>query len=100
MIWIDLKTMKVARKIPTEAKPDGSTYAARYHKLYVSDERAKAVAVIDVRTDKVLTTLHFDSETGVPLYNASSKLVYVNLQDRDARRPRSDKRQDRGAVPG
>jgi len=66
---IDLKTMSVARKIPTEGKPDGSTYATPVHKLYVSDERAKAVAVIDVRTDKILTTLHFDSETGVPLYD-------------------------------
>jgi YVTN family beta-propeller protein len=72
---VDLKTMKVSRKIPTERKPDGSTYAAPAHKLYVSDERARALAVIDVRDDKVVTTLHFDSETGVPIYDPSSQLV-------------------------
>jgi hypothetical protein len=31
--------MKVVKKLKTEAKPDGSTYAAPFHKLYVSDER-------------------------------------------------------------
>jgi YVTN family beta-propeller protein len=64
---VDLKTMRVIRKIPTERKPDGSTYAAIAHKLYVSDERANAVAVINVRTDEIVTTLQFDSETGVPI---------------------------------
>ena len=30
---IDLKQMKVIKKLPTEAKPDGSAYAAPFHKL-------------------------------------------------------------------
>src|SRR5207249_3585585 len=42
---VDLRQMKVIKKIPTEAKPDGSAYAAPFHKLYVSDERGKAEAV-------------------------------------------------------
>jgi hypothetical protein len=37
--------MKVVKKLPTEKKPDGSTYAAPFHKLYVSDERGKAEAI-------------------------------------------------------
>ena len=44
---VDLKQMKVINKLKTEAKPDGSTYAAAFHKLYVSDERGKAEAVVD-----------------------------------------------------
>ena len=43
---VDLKQMKVVKKLKTEAKPDGSTYAAPFHKLYVSDERGKAEAVV------------------------------------------------------
>jgi YVTN family beta-propeller protein len=66
---IDLQQMKVIKKIPTDAKPDGSTYAAPFHKLYVSDERGKAEAVIDVVNDTLLTTLHFESETGMPQYD-------------------------------
>src|SRR6516225_3867476 len=39
---VDMKQMKVVKKLKTESKPDGSTYAAPYHKLYVSDERGRA----------------------------------------------------------
>ena len=80
---VDLTQMKVVKKIPTEAKPDGSVYAAPFHKLYVSDERGKAEAVVDVRTDAVVKTLHFDSETGMPQYDPVARKVYVNLQDQD-----------------
>src|SRR5204862_4835978 len=78
---VDMKQMKVVKKIPTEGKPDGSAYAAPFHKLYVSDERGKAEAVVDVRTDTIVKTLHFDSETGMPAYDPVARKVYVNLQD-------------------
>src|SRR5262249_13542148 len=80
---VDLGQMKVVKKIPTEDKPDGITYAPPFHKAYVSDERAKAEAVIDTQNDRVITTLHFDSETGVPQYDRVARKVYVNLQDRN-----------------
>ncbi len=67
---VDLRQMKVIKKIPTDAKPDGSTYAAPFHKLYVSDERGKAEAIVDVTKDEIVKTLHFDSETGMPQYDA------------------------------
>src|SRR5438105_15711485 len=75
--------MRVVKKIPTEAKPDGSAYAAPFHKLYVSDERGKAEAVVDVRTDDIVKTLHFDSEAGMPQYDPVAQKVYVNLQDKN-----------------
>jgi DNA-binding beta-propeller fold protein YncE len=78
---VDLKQMKVIKRLKTEAKPDGSAYAAPFHKLYVSDERGKVVAVVDVVRDEITTTLHFESETGMPQYDPVSRLVYVNLQD-------------------
>ena len=73
--------MKVIRKLKTDAKPDGSAYAAPFHKLYVSDERGKAEAVVDVTKDEIVKTLHFDSETGMPQYDPVTRKVYVNLQD-------------------
>src|SRR5262252_2391358 len=45
---VDMKQMKVIKKLPTAAKPDGSAYAEPFHKLYVSDERGKAEAIVDV----------------------------------------------------
>jgi DNA-binding beta-propeller fold protein YncE len=80
---VDLRQMKVIKKIPTAAKPDGSAYAAPFHKLYVSDERGKAEAIVDVRTDTIVKTLHFDSETGMPQYDPMAKKIYVNLQDKN-----------------
>ena len=81
---VDLKQqMKVIRKLKTEAKPDGSAYAAPFHKLYVSDERGKAEAVVDVQKDEVIRALHFDSETGIPQYDPVARRVYVNLQDQN-----------------
>jgi len=80
---VDLKLMKVIKKLKTESKPDGSTYAAPFHKLYVSDERGKAEAIVDVQKDEIVGTLHFDSETGMPQYDPIARKVYVNLQDQN-----------------
>jgi DNA-binding beta-propeller fold protein YncE len=80
---VDLKQMKVVKKLKTEAKPDGSAYAAAFHKLYVSDERGKAEAVVDVQKDEIVRTLHFESETGMPQYDSVARKVYVNLQDQN-----------------
>jgi DNA-binding beta-propeller fold protein YncE len=73
--------MKVVKKLATERKPDGSAYAAPFHKLYVSDERGKAEAIVDVTKDEIVKTLHFNSETGMPQYDPVARKVYVNLQD-------------------
>lgn len=39
--------MKVTKRLATAAKPNGSTYAAPFHKVYVVDTLGKAVAVVD-----------------------------------------------------
>ena len=77
---VDIRQMKVIKKLHTEKKPDGSAYAAPFHKLYVSDERGKAEAIVDVTKDEIAKTLHFDSETGMPQYDPVARKVYVNLQ--------------------
>jgi DNA-binding beta-propeller fold protein YncE len=38
---------------------------------------------VDVRTDTLIKTLRFHSETGMPQYDPMAKKVYVNLQDED-----------------
>src|SRR5207245_4999400 len=78
---IDIAQRKVIKKLKTEAKPDGNTYATPFHKLYVSDERGKAEAVVDTRADTIIKTLRFDSETGMPQYDAWANFVYVNLKN-------------------
>ncbi|HET9100079.1 MAG TPA: YncE family protein [Acidobacteriaceae bacterium] len=78
-----LAGMKVVKKLPTASKPDGSAFAAPFHKLYVSDERGKAEAVIDTEKNVIVKTLHFESETGMPQYDPIARKVYVNLQDQN-----------------
>jgi DNA-binding beta-propeller fold protein YncE len=80
---VDLRQVKVIKKIHTEKKPDGSAYAAPFHKLYVSDERGKAEAIVDVSKDEIIKTLHFESETGMPQYDPVARKVYVNLLDQN-----------------
>src|SRR5438874_1407553 len=48
-----------------------------------SDERGKAEAIVDVEQDRIVKTLHFDSETGMPQYDPVARKIYVNLQDQN-----------------
>src|SRR5207248_10375488 len=80
---IDLKTMKVIKKLHTDSKPDGSAYAEPFRKLYVSDERGKSEAVVNVDKDEIVKTIKFDSETGMPQYDPAARKIYVNLQDQN-----------------
>jgi len=73
--------MTVFKRLATAAKPNGSAYAAPFHKLYVSDTLGKAVAVVDVDKDEIVKTLKFKSETGMPQYDSAAKKVYVNLRN-------------------
>ncbi|HKN33189.1 MAG TPA: hypothetical protein VJX16_08080 [Terriglobales bacterium] len=80
---IDLKQRKVIKKIPTADKPDGSAYAIPFPRLYVPDERGKVEVVVDVLEDKVIKSLKFGSETGMPQYDPVARKIYLNLQDQN-----------------
>jgi len=73
--------MVVVRRLPTAAKPNGSTYAAPFRRVYVVNTNGKAVTVVSVDTDRIVATLKFASETGMPQYDAAAKKVYVNLRN-------------------
>ena len=73
--------MKVVKRLETAAKPNGSTYAAPFHKVYVVNTLGKAVAVVDVQKDEITKTLAFKSETGMPQYDTVGRKVYVNLRN-------------------
>jgi DNA-binding beta-propeller fold protein YncE len=77
---VDLKTMTVVKRLATGAKPNGSTYAAPFRKVYVSNTLGKAVTVVDVNQDQIVKTIDFVSETGMPQYDSVARRVYVNLR--------------------
>jgi len=74
--------MQVVKKLPTKLSRC-STYAEPFHKLYVSDERAARSGYRGCKRDKIINTLHFESETGMPQYDPVARKVYVNLQDQN-----------------
>jgi DNA-binding beta-propeller fold protein YncE len=78
---VDLQSMNVVKRLATAAKPNGSTYAAPFHKVYVVDTLGKAVAVVDVQKDEIAKTLTFKSETGMAQYDSVGRKVYVNLRN-------------------
>jgi DNA-binding beta-propeller fold protein YncE len=78
---VDLRSMTVIKRLATAAKPNGSTYAAPFHKMYVADTLGKTVAIVDVEKDEIVKTLEFKSETGMPQYDSVSRKVYVNLRN-------------------
>jgi hypothetical protein len=49
---VGLHTMIVTKRPPTAAKPNRSTYAAPFRKIYVADTLGKAVAIVDVQKTK------------------------------------------------
>jgi len=73
--------MSVVKRLPTEAKPNGSVYASPFHKVYVSNTLGKALTVIDTDKDEIVKILRFESETGMPQYDSSVHKVYVNLRN-------------------
>ena len=72
--------MRLIKRLPTAEKPNGSVYAAPFRKVYVSNTNGKAVAIVDVEKDRIVKTLEFKSETGMPQYDSVAKKVYVNLR--------------------
>src|SRR6266850_725467 len=53
------------------------------HYLLSTHLAAGQMYVIDLRTNNIVKTLHFDSEAGMPQYDPVAQKVYVNLQDKN-----------------
>jgi DNA-binding beta-propeller fold protein YncE len=79
---VALDQMRVVKRIPIGQKPNGSTYAEPFGKMYVSTY-GEEENIIDVHTDEVVKTLHFPDGTATPQYDAVARKVYVNLHGPD-----------------
>jgi DNA-binding beta-propeller fold protein YncE len=76
---VDLQQMQITRKISLRDKPNGSTYAEPFGKMYVSTYGTEE-AIIDVKKDVLSKSLEFPG-TGMPQYDSTGKKVYVNLHN-------------------
>jgi DNA-binding beta-propeller fold protein YncE len=57
-------------------------YAPVAHKLYVSDQSAGALTVVDVRSNTVVSTILLGGAVGNTQYEPVSKHIFVNVQSR------------------
>jgi hypothetical protein len=78
---VDLGSMTVRKRLVTEAKLNGSVYAAPLHKVYVSNTPGRAVTVVDTDKGEAVQTIRFDSEMRMPQYDSAAHKVYVNLRN-------------------
>jgi DNA-binding beta-propeller fold protein YncE len=76
---VDLRTMSVIKRLPTESKPNGIAYAEPFRKVYVVNTLGKAITVINVDKDEVIKVLRFDSETCTPGYDSMAKRIFITL---------------------
>lgn len=77
---VDLKQMKVVKRLASSEKPNGGTYAKPFGRVYISDTLGRKVQAIDARTNAPLKTLRFTSETGMVQYDEVGRKVLVNLR--------------------
>lgn len=78
---VNLRTMKVEKRLRSSEKPNGGTYAKAFGKVYISDTLGRELQVIDARTDAPLKTLRFTSETGMAQYDDVAQKVWLNLRN-------------------
>lgn len=76
----DTRTLKEVARVKGGVFPDGITYDARDHRIFVSDEMGAAVTAIDAATDKVIARIDTGGEVGNVRYDPASGDVFVPVQ--------------------
>ncbi|AOJ05968.1 YncE family protein [Burkholderia mayonis] len=72
----------IVARMPGGHYPDGMAYAPDMGKFYVSDEYGETETVIDVRTNRRVTTIPLEGEAGNSQYDPVSRHIFVNVQTR------------------
>jgi YVTN family beta-propeller protein len=76
LVSIDMATLRITARLPTGAFPNGMAYAPDAHKLYVSDQSAGELMVVDVRSNKAVTTVSFGGAVGNTQFDPVSKHIF------------------------
>jgi DNA-binding beta-propeller fold protein YncE len=73
-----------SRSCPRLISRTGSPTRGRSRRHTCPMSGARRRPVVDVREDRIIKKLNFQSETGVPQYDPVARKVYVNLQEQNA----------------
>jgi DNA-binding beta-propeller fold protein YncE len=76
-----MKSLKTLARVGPVVYPDGLAYAPGPGRLFVSDEQGKADAVIDVRTNALVTSIALGGEAGNTVYDSGSGQILVAVHE-------------------
>jgi DNA-binding beta-propeller fold protein YncE len=80
---IDDQTLAIIARAPAGDYPDGTAYASKENKIYVSDLHGHADTVIDAKTNQRLTTIQLGGGAGNSQYDATSDRIFVTVDGRE-----------------
>jgi DNA-binding beta-propeller fold protein YncE len=73
--------LKTLAKVGPVSYPDGLAYAPAAGRVFVSDEHGKADAVIDIRTNTLVTSIPLGGEAGNTIYDSGSGQILVAVHE-------------------
>src|SRR5215471_14347646 len=80
---VDMATLKNIARVGTIKYPDGIAYAPQLKRIFVSDEHGDADAVIDTKTNSLVTTIPLGGGAGNTVYDSGSGHVLVAVHEKN-----------------
>jgi len=80
---VDMATLKTIAKVGPINYPDGIAYAPDSKRVFVSDEHGDADAVIDTKTNALLTSIPLGGGAGNTVYDSGSGHILVAVHEKN-----------------
>jgi DNA-binding beta-propeller fold protein YncE len=80
---VDMATLKTIAKVGPINYPDGITYAPDSNRVFVSDEHGDADAVIDTKTNALVTSIPLGGGAGNTVYDSGSGHILVAVHEKN-----------------
>ena len=77
MVAVDMNTLKIVGSAGPINYPDGLAYSPATRRVFVSDEHGGVDAVVDAKTDKLITSIALGGGAGNTVYDAGSGRILV-----------------------
>ena len=80
---VDMATLKTIARVGPIKYPDGIAYAPGVNRVFVSDERGDADAVIDAKMNSLVTTVPLGGGAGNTVYDSGSGHILVAVHEKN-----------------
>ena len=80
---VDMATLKTLARVGSIKYPDGIAYAPDRRRIFVSDEHGDADAVIDTKTNSLVTTIPLGGGAGNTVYDSDSGHILVAVHEKN-----------------